>query len=99
MIVSSGLRFYGSSFTVRLSLCPHNLNFKWEPLSWRQFAQKAKQTIENRQGVRWTTGNIQIDRHNTVCTVVNFGMIDIGTACNRTRADRDDNFRRWNRVV
>src|SRR5213080_4511866 len=44
---SSGRGFTARTFTVRLSLCPHNLNFRWERLSSRQFTQKAEQTIEN----------------------------------------------------
>ena len=55
-------------------------------------AQRRPQAIENGQGVRRTAGNEQIDRQQSRGAIVDFRVMDVWPAGNRTCSYRDNQF-------
>ncbi len=49
--------------------------------------------------MRRKAGNVEIDRHDLISAIVNFGMVGPGTAGNRADADDNHDLRRRHRFV
>src|SRR5206468_3343717 len=46
------------------------------PASLRESSEQPEERIQNRDGMRGAPGHVEIDGHDTVRSVVDFGMID-----------------------
>src|SRR5437660_12751974 len=62
-------------------------------------AQQTKQTIEDRQRMRRTTGDVEVDRNRAGGAIVLFRMAGVNAAGDRAGADGDDDLRRGDGVV